>query len=122
MADQRLRLRSNEEVLRSHLQYRKAGDLEADLRANYADDVVLLSAEGIHRGHGGVRYLAGILRSYVPDGSYQYHQVLVDGEIGMLLWTGSGEQVRIHDGADSYVMRNGRIVAQTIHYSTRQAN
>lgn len=110
--------RSAGEVLESHLQYRKAGDLEADLRENYADDVVLLSAEGVHRGHDGVRYLADILRSYVPDGSYRYDQVLTGGEVGMLTWTGSGGQRKIHDGVDSYVIRDGKITAQTIHYST----
>jgi hypothetical protein len=38
--------RTIQEVLNSHLHYRTVGDLEGDLRENYADDVVLLSAEG----------------------------------------------------------------------------
>jgi hypothetical protein len=112
--------RTIQEVLNSHLHYRTVGDLEGDLRENYADDVVLLSAEGVHRGHDGVRHLADILQSYIQDGSYQFHKLLTDGEIGMLVWTGSTDELEIHDGVDSFVVRDGRIAAQTIHYSTRR--
>lgn len=111
--------RPTREVLESHLRHRKDGDLEGDLDRNYANDVLLLSAEGVNHGHDGVRRLAGVLRSYVPDGSYTYHQVLAEGEVGMLSWTGRGEHAVIHDGADSFVIRDGLIRAQTIHYSTR---
>jgi hypothetical protein len=112
--------RTIQEVLNSHLHHRTVGDLEGDLRENYAADVVLLSAEGVHRGHDGVRYLAGILQSYIQDGSFQFHKLLTDGEIGMLVWTGSTDELEIHDGVDSFVVRDGRIAAQTIHYSTRR--
>lgn len=36
--------RSAEEVFEDHLRLRAAGDIEEDLRANYAVDVVLLTA------------------------------------------------------------------------------
>jgi hypothetical protein len=108
------------QVLDNHLRCRQAGDVEVDIQQNYHARVRLLSTEGVHHGHDGVRYLAGILRSYLPDGDYHYGQVLTDGEVGMLTW--SGRCVRtdtaVHDGADSYVIRDGLIVAQTIHYAT----
>lgn len=112
--------RTIQEVLNSHLHHRTVGDLEGDLRENYTDDVVLLSAEGVHRGYDGVRHLADILQSYIKDGSYQFHKLLTDGEIGMLVWTGSTDELEIHDGVDSFVVRDGRIAAQTIHCSTRR--
>lgn len=112
--------RTTSQVLESHLAHRKAGDLEGDLAENYAPEVTLLSTgEGVNRGHEGVRTLARILRSYLPDGNYDYEQILVDGELGMLTWSGRGKDTLVHDGADSYLVRNGLIVAQTIHYSTR---
>lgn len=89
-----------------------------DLAENYAEDVLLLSAEGIHHGHRGVRVLAGILRDYVPAGTYHYRTLLVAGDVGMLQWSASGESRRIHDGADTFVVRDGLIRAQSIHYST----
>lgn len=112
-------VRTTEDVLRDHLHCRRNGDIEGDLARNYDRDVVLLSAEGVNRGHDGVRLLARILQTYVPAGAYDYRQLLCEGEIGMLQWTAHGGDVEIHDGADSYVVRDGRIVAQTIHYSVR---
>ena len=113
--------RSPREVLESHLALRKAGDLESDLAENYAEDVRLLTTgEGLNHGHDGVRKLAEVLRTYLPDGNYAYEQVLVDGDVGMLTWTGRGDDAVVHDGADSFVIRDGLIRAQTIHYSTRE--
>jgi hypothetical protein len=108
------------QVLDDHLRCRQAGDLEADILHNYHPGVRLLSAEGVHHGHDGVRRLASILRSYLQDGDYHYGQILVDGEVGMLTWSGrcARTDTAVHDGADSYVIRDGSIVAQTIHYST----
>jgi hypothetical protein len=103
------------------LRYRKRADLEGDLRENYADDVLLMSAEGINHGHDGVRKLASILRSYVTSAGYDYRDILVEDDLGHLEWSASGSEVDVHDGADSYVVRDGRIVAQTIHYSTRRS-
>lgn len=110
--------RSTREVLESHLAMRQAGDLECDLVDNYADDVVLRSwGEGVSHGHDGVRTLARVLRTYVESGSYTYHQLLTDRAYGMLRWTASYRNVRIDQGTDSFVVRNGRIVAQTIAYA-----
>jgi len=73
------RHRSTGEVLESHLAYAQRGDLEGDLATNFAEDVVLLSAEGVHRGHDGVRTLRSILDDYVPAGSYEYCQLEAEG-------------------------------------------
>ena len=114
--------RTTQEVLESHLAMRKAGDLEGDLAENYAEDVVLLSwGEGVNHGAAGVRKLASILRTYVDSGAYQYHQVLTDGNYGMLRWSAAGSNTDIRDGTDSFAVENGRIVAQTIAYTTYPA-
>ena len=108
-------VRSTREVLESHLRHRQAGDLEGDLRENYAPDVVQLSRGGVHRGHEGVRALAGILRTYTADVSSATGTLLVESEIGLLLAPSSGE-ARDPDRADTYIVRNGRIVAQAVHH------
>ncbi|RKN21314.1 nuclear transport factor 2 family protein [Micromonospora musae] len=113
-------IRTTRDVVLDHLRRRMRGDLEGDLRENYHPAVRLLSAEGVHHGHDGVRHLAAILRTYVQDGDYQYRQVLVDGDVGMLVWSGrcSAGDIALHDGVDTYVVRDGLLVAQTIHYSS----
>jgi hypothetical protein len=37
-----------------------------------------------------------------------------------LEWAYEDENVRVRDGADSYLIGNGKIVAQTIHYTVEQ--
>lgn len=60
---------------------------DVDLARRSAREVVVLTARGVLHGHGGVRESAGLL--------YQ----------------------AIRDGVDSYLIEDGRIVAQTIHYT-----
>ncbi|MCX2948868.1 nuclear transport factor 2 family protein [Lentzea sp. NEAU-D7] len=114
--------RSTRDVLEDHLEQRRAGRLQADLDRNYAANVVTLSAEGVHHGHDAIRSLAAILRGYLPDGAYNYRSLLVHGEVGMLEWSGrcSPDSTRIHDGVDTYLVKNGRIAVQTIHYSAQE--
>ncbi|MFI7643339.1 nuclear transport factor 2 family protein [Nonomuraea sp. NPDC049400] len=119
MTEQALHQRSAYDVIADHLWLRQQKALEEDLRRNYHPQVVLLSAEGVSYGHDGVRALTHVLRSYVPEADYRYHQIVVEGPYAMVEWTARGSQTEIHNGADSYVISNGRIIAQTIHYSTR---
>jgi hypothetical protein len=110
--------RSTEEVLHSHLEHRSAGDLAGDLEENYHPEVVLLSAEGVHRGHHGVRRLDGILHHYVGEGQWTAIRLEVEDKMGFLEWRSDGGKRQVHDGADSFVVADGKIVAQTIHYSS----
>jgi SnoaL-like domain len=111
--------RSTRDVLASHLQLRRAGRLEEDLRTNYADDVVVLTSSGVWRGHDGLRDQARALSATAPAQSFEYGEVVVAGEIGYLEWRAHADDTVVHDGADSYLVRGGRIVAQTIHYAVR---
>ncbi len=110
-------MRTTQDVIEAHLEYRLAGDLERDLAENYSPEVVLLSwGEGVRHGHDGVRFLAGVLGTYLPDGSYRYEDVVSDGRFGLLRWEGRGPRTEVRDGVDSFVVEDGVIVAQTIHY------
>jgi hypothetical protein len=117
--DQYHRIRTTADVLADHVRCRRAGDLEGDLRYNYHRHVLLLSAEGVHHGHEGVRRLAAILRSYLADAGYEFHKTMTDGDLGMLVWSArcAGDDDYMHEGVDSYVIRDGMIAAQTTHYS-----
>jgi ketosteroid isomerase-like protein len=108
--------RSAAEVFEDHLRLRTANDAETDILTNYAEDVVLLTCTGVFRGHDGVRASAEELKKYFPDGCYTYVRKVVDGEVAFLVWTGQSPVGEVRDGADSFVIRNGKIVAQTIHY------
>lgn len=109
-------MRTTTEVLHDHLSKRLAGDVDADIADNYAEDVTVLSGSGEFRGQEGVRMAADEHARLVGAGTFTYTQTLVSGEYAFLEWTADGES-QVRDGADSSVIRNGRIVMQTIHYS-----
>ena len=111
--------RSAADVLQDHLQLREAAELEEDLRRNYATDVVLLSARGVLRGHEGVRTSAAFLYEAAAGHEYCYHLTVADDRMAMLEWSAAGHDTRIVDGVDSYLIEDGMIKAQTIHYRVR---
>jgi hypothetical protein len=37
--------------------------------------------------------------------------------VAFLAWTAEVEHARVRDGADSFIIKDGWIVAQTIHYT-----
>jgi hypothetical protein len=115
-------MRTSEEVLQDHLDLAKNGSLAEDLTRNYAENVVLLTTHGIFKGLKGVEELAAILRREMPNATFEYHKILVEGEIGFLEWSASSKDAKVKDGADSYVIRNGVIIAQTIYYTVMPAD
>lgn len=116
----KVRTRTTREVLKDHIRRRAAGDLDGDLRANYDEDVVLLHSGGELRGHKGVQRLAGHLSRYEHNDTFRCLRLLTSGELGVLEWSGLGglTYTLTFEGTESFIIRNGLIVAQTVHYST----
>lgn len=109
--------RSFTEVFNDHLRLSEMGDFEADLRRNFSTDIVVLMENKIHRGHEAVRELARRLLRELPNGKYQNTTILLDEEMGMLEWKAQSEKTEVRDGVDSYLFRDGKIIAQTIRYT-----
>ncbi len=109
--------RTTREVFEDHLRLASAGDVDADLARNVAEDIVLLTGRGVFRGHDGVLLLARQLMSEIPSGRWTYVTTLFEGPMAFLEWTVDEGPFRIRDGADSYLVERGRIRMQTIHYT-----
>ena len=110
-------MRSTTEVFDSHLACREQRRLDDDIACNYAPDVTLLTLTRVYRGHQGVRDCAAELQRLFPDGNYVYKVRLVEGEVAFLAWSGRSSAGTVHDGADTFLIRDGRILVQTIHYN-----
>jgi hypothetical protein len=106
-------------VFYDHLEKRKKGLIEEDIAQNYARDVVQLTCTGILRGHDGVREGGRILNDCLPEAEFEYYNTLVDGEMAFLEWRAVSEHHEVREGADSFLIRNGEIIAQTIHYKVQ---
>ena len=107
-------IRSPKQVLEDHLRLRSACRLEDDLSRNYAEDVIVFGSEGRFDGHDGIRRTAEILGTHVNEGNYAYLEQHTDGEIAYLTWTATEDGYEIH-GSDTFLIRDGQILVQTIH-------
>ncbi len=114
-----IRQRSTREVFEDHLSKRAEGQVEEDIAQNYSEDVIVLSGTGIHLGHEGAQEAADMLDRLLPNANYTYRTKLVKGEYAFLEWSADSEGGFACDGADSFVIRNGLIMAQTLHYTVR---
>jgi hypothetical protein len=112
-----LRARSPEEVFDDHLQLAAEHRFDEDIARNVAPDCVILERRGIFHGRDGALELARILEEELPAAPYVYTNRLVSGRIAFLEWTAETDTARVRDGADSFVIEDGWIVAQTIHYT-----
>jgi SnoaL-like domain len=124
-----LSARTAQEVLDDHLylaeRFGEEEDwhliVEEDLCRNASEDMVILLNRGTFRGHEGVRQLARMLGEELPEQrSFEYTYRAVEGRMAFLEWAYEDADVRVRDGADSYLIEDGKIVAQTIHYTVEQ--
>jgi SnoaL-like domain len=105
-----------EEVFQSHLRLRAEGAIDEDLSQNYAEDVVLLCEFGVLCGRDAVRKSADRLALQLRDAKFEYLAQFVCREYAFLQWRARSPTVRIDDGADSFVIREGQIVMQSVYY------
>jgi hypothetical protein len=95
--------------------------VEEDIRRNVSEDIVILINRGTFRGHEGVRELARMLGEELPEHhAFEYTYRAVEGRMAFLEWAYEDASVMVRDGADSYLIEDGKIVAQTIHYTVEQ--
>jgi hypothetical protein len=112
-----LRGRSPEEVFDDHLRLAAEHRFDEDIARNVAPHCVILERRGIFHGPDGALELARLLEEELPDAPDVYTNRLIAGRIAFLEWTAEAAATRVSDGADSFLIEDGWIVAQTIHYT-----
>lgn len=112
-----LRGRTAEEVFDDHLALAAEHRFDEDIERNVAPDCVILERRGVFRGREGALELARLLEEELPGAPYVYTNRLVVDRFAFLEWTARAAHTQVLDGADSFVIENGWIVAQTIHYT-----
>jgi hypothetical protein len=124
-----LSTRTAQEVLDDHLNLTERFGVEEtwqriveeDIRRNVSENIVILINRGTFSGHEGVRELARMLGEELPEHrAFEYTYRAVEGRVAFLEWAYEDANVRVRDGADSYLIEDGKIVAQTIHYTVEQ--
>ncbi len=104
-----------EQVLGHHLQSFGEGNVEAVME-DYTEDSVVITPDGALNGLAEIRPLfEHLLNNVLPPGSTEFEmkQQVIQGEIAYILWAASSGTHNIPLGTDTFVVRDGKIVAQT---------
>src|SRR5262245_21181665 len=102
------------EVPDHHLQSFAAGDLDGTL-SDYAPGAVLFTRDRPLRGVDGIRPLFQSLIAEFgkPGARFTMKQQFVEGEYAYILWTAETADNVYELGTDTFVVRDGKIVAQS---------
>jgi ketosteroid isomerase-like protein len=102
------------DVVDRHLKCFGEGDLKGIL-SDYAPGAVLFTADGQLRGADAIRPLfqAMIAEFGKPGAVFRMKQYFVDGDYAYILWTAETADNVYEFGTDTFVVRDGKIVAQS---------
>ncbi|BCO33789.1 nuclear transport factor 2 family protein [Mycobacterium heckeshornense] len=108
--------RTPREVFAHHARALAAGDLD-EIVADYADDAVLITPDGVMRGKDGIRAAFTRLLDDVPNAAWNLKTEIYEGDVLFLEWVADAAVTRVDDGVDTFVFRDGMIRVQTVRYS-----
>jgi ketosteroid isomerase-like protein len=102
-----------EATLQKHMAAFGSANVDAIL-ADYDDNAVFISPEGIFRGKDQLRTMFEQLTRAFPSGSpVELHNATVDGNMAYIVWSGESRYLKVHFATDTLIVRNGLIVQQT---------
>jgi len=105
---------STKDIIDHHLQAFAARDLKGVL-SDYAPDVVFFTPEGALRGPDGIKPLFQklIAEFAKPGASFKMKQQFFEGDYAYIFWTAETADNMYELGTDTFVVRGGKIVAQS---------
>jgi ketosteroid isomerase-like protein len=105
---------STKNIIDHHLKAFGERDLKGVL-SDYAPDVVFFTAQGPLRGPDAIKPLfqAMIAEFAKPGSTFTMKQQFVDGDHAYILWSAETADNVYELGTDTFVVRDGKIVAQS---------
>jgi aerobic-type carbon monoxide dehydrogenase small subunit (CoxS/CutS family) len=107
-----------QEVLKRHLELARSHS-EQDFLECYRENSFVVMRTGVQRGIEGIRACYRQLNRELPNACYIYNRILVEEDVAFVEWSANSDAHAVMDGIDSYVIQDGYIRAQTIHYTLR---
>ncbi len=105
--------RRTEETLLKHLQAFGSGDVDA-IMTDYDEAAVFIKQDGTLRGTDEIRSFFELLIADLPPGSaLDVSEQIVEEDIAYIVWSGESEKVKIPFASDTFIVRDGKIVAHT---------
>ena len=111
--------RSPQQVMAHHSQALAAGDLD-EIVADFADDAVVITPAGAKRGKDGIREAFTQLIADLPGATFAAKSQVYGDDVLLLAWTADAAKSRADDGVDTFVIQDGLIRVQTVHYTLQR--
>ena len=108
--------RTPQEIFDHHVQALGAEDLDG-IVSDYADDAIFVTPDGVLRGKDGVRQGFVKLIGDVPGAQWELPTMIFEDDVMLLEWKAESKNVRVEDGIDTFVFRDGLIRVQTVRYT-----
>ena len=105
---------STKDILDHHLKAFDQGDLSGVL-TDYSPDAVLFTKDRAHKGVDAIRPLFEALFAEFgkPGATFTMRQQLIEGDYAYILWTAETADNLCELATDTFVVREGKIVAQS---------
>jgi ketosteroid isomerase-like protein len=109
-----MKMTSTKDVIDHHLKAFSERDLKGVL-SDYAPSVVFFTQHGPLRGPDAIRPLfqTMIAEFAKPGAAFNMKEQFVDGDYAYILWTGETADNVYELGTDTFIVRDGKIVAQS---------
>jgi len=107
-------MRTTKDILNHHLKAFGERDLSGVL-SDYAPGIVFFTQNGLLRGVDAIRPLFQALLAEFgkPGARFDMKEQLIEGDHAYILWTAETPDNSYELGTDTFVVRNGKIVAQS---------
>jgi len=102
------------DVIQNHLSSFAAGNLEG-LMADYTEDSVLFTPQGMLRGPAAIRgFMSGLFAEFrKPGSSFRLGTQQVADEVAYIVWSAETAENSYELATDTFVVRGGRILQQS---------
>lgn len=108
--------RTPQEVFQHHGEVLMAEDLDG-IVSDYSDDALLITPAGVRHGKAGVREGFVQLIGDLPGAQWELPTMIFEDDVMLLEWRAESEKVKVDDGIDTFVFRDGLIRVQTLRYT-----
>jgi uncharacterized protein (TIGR02246 family) len=92
-----------------------AGSADEVLK-DFADDSVLITPDGVSKGRAAIHAAySALFAGLFQPGTYDFtlDAMHIEGEVAYIAWRANCAAAEVPLGTDTFVVRNGKIVAQT---------
>lgn len=113
-------MRDTKEVFESHLLFTLGWNMDADIEQNFSPDCIVLTSYGVFLGKDGAREAFRCIERQLPDADILFTNRSYHGDLAFLEWQAEADDAFVDDGASTYLIKEGKIVGMTIHYTVEQ--